>query len=72
VKVSNSMLDALQSGLIIMLLVLWTIGLALAYVLKVLTRWGSRIASRQGKRAYVSSLPMPFESTLPRPEKGLS
>lgn len=71
-KISNSMLDTIQSSLIIVLLALWTMGLGLAYVLKIIVRGVSRITSRQAKKTYVGSLVTPLESTLLNAEKGLS
>lgn len=71
-KISNSMLDTIQSSLIIVLLALWTMGLGLAYVLKIIVRGVSRITSRQAKKTYAGSLVTPLESTLLNAEKRLS
>lgn len=61
-----SIIDSLQSGLMMILLVSWGIALGLMYVLRVFHRWTVKIASlsRQSRKTYSGSLVASFEPNL--------
>jgi hypothetical protein len=72
-KLMNSILDSLQSGLVISLLVLWGVGLALNFIFSVFYRGAVKITgwSWRSRKTYSHSLVASLEPTLFQTERGL-
>ncbi len=50
------LLESLQSGLVMILIVMWSAALALMYILSVSRRWATKILeNRRSERAYVGA-----------------
>ena len=62
----DSIIDSLQSGLLMFLIALWGVGLGLMYVIRVFHRWTVKIAnlSRQREKTYSGVLVDSFEPSL--------
>ena len=62
-KHAYSIIDSLQSGLLLILLVVWGAAFGLMYILRVFHQWTAKIANLR-KRTYSGSLVASFEPTL--------
>ena len=70
-RLLNSLLDALQSGLVLTMLILWGVELALSFVWKVFFQSAVKINSWRNRRTYSRGLVASLEPPSFQVERGL-